>query len=227
MTRNLHRNKTAISTMLIAGIVIAVIVVAGVAGYYFATQNNPSPSASPSPTSTPTSTPQASTTAPSTSTNPTTAPSSQATPTPTAAPSQTASTSIPANVAGASSLQYSVSLTTNGALEGAYTYYGKNAGTQNFMMRIDFTDSDGSESIFIVNGQLQKAWSYSDGEWTDLSAAYTTQYNIWNGLWQGYVNSLSAWSGLGDYSYSAEGSTVRIYDITVNPTLADSLFVHS
>jgi hypothetical protein len=118
-------------------------------------------------------------------------------------------------------------VTTNGTSEGSYTYYGKNAGTQNFMMRIDFTDSSGSESIYIVNGQLQKSWSYSDGEWTDLSAAYTLQYSIWNPLWQGYVNSLAAWTGLGDYTYSAGGTSVRIYGISVNPTLADSLFVHS
>jgi hypothetical protein len=95
------------------------------------------------------------------------------------------------------------------------------------MMRIDFFDPSGNETIYIVNGQQQKSWSYSDGEWTDLSAVYTMQFNSWNTLWQGYVNSLAAWTGLGDYTYSAGGSTVRIYNISVNPTLADSLFVHS
>jgi hypothetical protein len=215
--RNLHRNKTAISTMLIAGIVIAVIVVAGVAGYYLSTQNSPSPSASPSPTSSSSSTPQASTAAPSASSNPTASP--------TAAPSQTPSTSIAANVTGASSLQYSVSVTTNGASEGSYTYSGKNAGTQNFMMRIDFFDPSGNETIYIINNQLQKSWAYSDGNWTDLSAVYSLQYNTWNTLWHGYVTSLATWSGLGDYTYSANGTSVRIYDIHVNPTLPDSQFV--
>ena len=95
------------------------------------------------------------------------------------------------------------------------------------MMRIDFFDASGSETIYIVNGQLQKSWAYSDGTWTDLSAAYALQYSTWNTLWQGYLNSLAAWNGLGDYTYSANGDSVRIYNISVNPTLADSLFVNT
>ena len=95
------------------------------------------------------------------------------------------------------------------------------------MMRIDSTDSSGDQSTFIINGAQQKAWSYSNGEWTDLSDVYSLQYSTWNTLWQGYVNSLAAWNGLGDYSYSSGGDSVRIYNISVNPTLADSLFVHN
>ena len=90
------------------------------------------------------------------------------------------------------------------------------------MMRIDFTDSSGNETIYIVNGQLQKSWEYSDGTWTDLSAVYSLQFSTWNTLWHGYVTSLAAWSGSGDYTYvAASGHSVRIYNISVNPTLAD------
>jgi hypothetical protein len=91
------------------------------------------------------------------------------------------------------------------------------------MLRIDFTDASGDLSIYIVNGVQQKAWVYSGGEWTDVSSAYSTQYNTWNSLYLGYVNSLAAWTG-GDWTYTSEGTTVRIYNINVNPILPDALF---
>jgi hypothetical protein len=224
MTTNLVSNKTAISTAVIA--LVAIVVVAAVAGgIYFATTQN-KPSASESPTVSQSPTPVATTsTAPTETANPSASAST------TAAPSSTPTTSTSAsaapNVAGASSLQYSVSLTEAGVLQGTYTYYGKNAGTASFMMRIDSTDSSNAQSTIIINGAEQKAWTYSDGTWTDISAAYTTYYNIWNPLWQGYVTSLAAWNGIGDYSYTQGNATVRIYDISVNPVLADSLFQHS
>ena len=155
---------------------------------------------------------------------------SNTTPTPTPG---TSSTPVPsssvtgADIAGASSLQYSVAVTSGGVSQGSYTYYGKNAGTADFMMRIDYTDSSGTQGAFIINSAQQKAWSYSDGTWTDVSAAYTMQYDTWNTLWQGYVNYLGAWTGLGDYTYSAGGDSVTISGISVNPSLPDSLFTPS
>ena len=152
--------------------------------------------------------------------------------TPTSTPG-TSSTPVPSNsvtgadIAGASSLQYSVAVTSGGVSQGSYTYYGKNAGTADFMMRIDYTDSSGTQGAFIINSAQQKAWSYSDGTWTDVSAAYTMQYDTWNTLWQGYVNYLGAWTGLGDYTYSAGGDSVTISGISVNPSLPDSLFAPS
>jgi hypothetical protein len=151
------------------------------------------------------------------------------TPTPTPIPGTT-STPTPsssvtgANIAGATSLQYTVAVTSGGVSQGSYTYYGKNANTANFMMRIDYTDGSGAQGAFIINSAQQKAWSLSDGTWTDVSAAYTTQYNTWNTLWQGYVSSLSAWSGLGDYTYSSGGDSVTVSGVSVNPSLPDSLF---
>lgn len=222
MERKLHENKRGLSTILIAGIIIAIIVIVGAGAYVFSTQNS-NPLASPSPTTPPQGT-SPPTEAP-TATASNTAPTATAASTPSATP--TASATAKPNVAGASSLQYSISATENGVSQGSYTYSGKNIGTNNFMLRIEFTDTDGSQTIYIVNGQLQKSWSYSDGEWNDLSAAYQMQYTTWNQAWQGYVTSLQAWSGLGDYSYTQGGTTVRIYNINVNPSLADSLFTHS
>jgi hypothetical protein len=221
MNRNLLKNKTALATVIIA--LVAIVVVVGIAGgaYYIMTQNNspsPSPSESPTPSASPTGTIN-----PSASTSPTVVPS----PTETVQSSPSTSPSNAPNVAGASSLQYSVSLTEAGVFQGSYTFSGKNAGTTNFMMRIDYTPSSGNQTGYIINGAEQKAWAYLDGQWEDLSTVYTMQYNTWSPMWQGYVNSLSAWTGSGDYSYTQGNSTVRIYDISVNPVLADSLFQHA
>jgi hypothetical protein len=225
MSRNLLKNNAAISTIIIALIVI--VIAAAVAGgaYYAMTQNNQN---SPSESPTPSASPQATTTAketPNESSPQTAAPSStQAT---TTTPVTTPTTKL--TIAGATSLQYSVTLTETlvGQRTYSYTYQGKNLGTTNFMMKIEATDDQGNQSTFIVNGAEQKAWSYHDGEWTNLSATYVTQYGIWHPLWQGYITALNAWNGSGDYTYTESFSTVRIYDITVNPTLSDSLFQHN
>ena len=214
MSKNFKNNKIAISKMIIAAVLVVIIVVAALGAYALSTQTAP-PTGSPSPT-----------VSPSSSVSPTQTASASPGSTSTSTPAATASSSVPPNVAGASSLKYSVSVTENGVLEGAYTFWGKNTGTSNFMMRIEFTDIDGN-SIYIFNGAQQKAWTFSDGKWTDISDLYSMQYGLWNNLWQGYVTNLSAWAGTGDYSYSAEGTTVRIYDISVNPALDDSLFVHT
>ena len=105
-----------------------------------------------------------------------------------------------------------------------YTYYGKNTGTANFMMRMELTDDVGDLSIFVLNGVEKKAWSYSDGEWIDLSVGYDSQFDVYNSLWQGYADSLAGWNGIGDWDYSVGNSGVRISGVVVNPVLSDSLF---
>jgi hypothetical protein len=188
-------NKKALSKMIVIAIVV-VVVIAVVASAAAILLSNQNPGNSTTPTPTPT---------------------------PSATPAPSGSTG--SDIATASSLQYSVSLTENGVVTGTYTFQGKNAGTDSFMMRIQATDSDG-ESIYIFNAAQQKAWVYSGGEWVDISSYYDSQYSTWNSLWTGYTTSLSAWTA-GDYSYTEGSSTVRIYDISVNPTLADSLFEHN
>jgi hypothetical protein len=130
------------------------------------------------------------------------------------------------DVAGASSLKYSVTLTEGGTQTASYTFYGKNAGTANFAMRIEYNTADG-EGIFIFNKGTNKAWTYSGGQWVDISDYFQSQFDTWDNLWSGYVTSLGQWSGTGDYTYTSGDATVRIYEIQVNPTLDDALFTHS
>ncbi len=195
-------NKKALSqTILIVAIVVVVVAVAGGAAAIYLTQNQAAePNTSPTPT------PQASTT-----------PSDSTTPTP--------SSGTSADIATANSVKFSVSLTENGTTR-TYTYQGKNAGSNSFMMRIDYTEGSDS-TIFIFNEVQHKAWTYAGGAWVDISSYFDSQFTTWDNLWNSYITSLTAWTGSGDYSYTQGGQTIRIFDIQVNPTLADSLFEHS
>jgi FlaG/FlaF family flagellin (archaellin) len=126
------------------------------------------------------------------------------------------------DIEGATSLQFSVDV-TSGSTSYTNTYMAKNIGTSNMMIRIEMTD--GYNATDIVNAAQQKVWEYANGEWTDLSDAFADQWGSWSSTWSGYKNSLMNWTGTGEWTYTnPDGSSVRIYDISVNPTLADSLF---
>jgi hypothetical protein len=163
-----------------------------------------------------------------TSTNPSTTP----TPTPSsgATPKPTATSSTSANVAGASSLQFTETVTnSSGAVQGTYTYSGKNIGTSSMMMRIEISDVPSSDNVvYIVNGALQQAWLETGGQWTDMSSAFASNWSSWKSTFEGIQNNLTSWAGTGDYTYTdPQGDSVRIYNISVNPSLADSLFQNS
>jgi hypothetical protein len=127
------------------------------------------------------------------------------------------------NVGDASSLQFRVSIVREG--ESYETMYSvKNIGTSDLMIRVDLSTTEG-DIVYIVNGAQQKAWEYVGDEWHDLSDAFSAQWDMWDPTVQGYTDNLSSWTGVGDWTYTdTDGTPVRIYDITVNPSLADSLF---
>jgi hypothetical protein len=205
MTRNFQNNKTGLSRIILTAIVIVIILIAAGGAYYFSSSSSP---ASPSPT-------------PYGSPSPTIEDKS---------PSPSSSVSI----SGAKTLQFSVSLTEGGANQGSYTYYTKNSDeisnsykwgrTANFQMRIEYTDSSGAKTITVVDAPQQKAWVYSSGQWQDISTGFSSQFDALNTQFLGFFNQLKGWSGSGDLSYSANGATVRIHDILVNPSLSGNLF---
>jgi len=135
-----------------------------------------------------------------------------ATPTPTASPS----------VSSASSLQFSVDI-ESGDAAGTYTYKAKNIGESTMKIRIDMSIS-GMDFVYIVNGEEQKSWTYMSGTWTE-NTDFTADWDSWGVALTGYKEDLANWTGSGDYTYSdSEGNSIKIYAITVNPTLEDSLF---
>ena len=121
-------------------------------------------------------------------------------------------------VADATSLQFSVEDSS-----GNYTYAAKNIGT-NITLRLEILGAD--NFVYILNGTEQKAWSNVTGTWAE-EQDFNANWDMWIPVWQGYVDNLENWTGTGDYTYTADGTSVKISDISVNPTLADSLFATS
>jgi hypothetical protein len=205
MSRNLQNNKIGLSRAVFAIVVIIVLVVT-ITGAYFFSRGSPSKTPTPSALPTGTSSPY------------------YGSPSPSGA----------ATIIGAKSVQFSLSLTKGGTNNGSYTYYSKNVDeisnsynwgrSANFMMRIEYTDTAGVKTITVIDASQQKAWAYSNGQWQDISAGFASQFSALNAQWLGYWNSLKGWTGTGDWTYAANGATVRIYDITVNPSLSGSLF---
>ena len=131
------------------------------------------------------------------------------------------------SVAGATSLQFNADITINATTTYKYTYYAKNIGTSNAMLRVEFTD--GISMITIVNEAQQQAWVCENGAWTNATGSFS---NYWSAINSGFASTkseLSNWSGAGSYTYTdpTTGYSVRYYNIAVNPSLPDSLFEHS
>ncbi|MGD0645882.1 MAG: hypothetical protein ABSA75_13330 [Candidatus Bathyarchaeia archaeon] len=189
-------------TLVIVAIIVIAVILVGI-GIYAATRGG-------------------GTTTSTTTATPTTSPSASGTATP-------APTSTTTGVGGASSMQFTETLTnSSGASLGTYTYYAKDIGTSNLMIRIELTNIPGSsDMVYIVNGALQQAWLETGGQWTDMSSAFASNWSSWNSTFVGIKDNLTGWAGTGEYTYSdPQGDSVRISNIAVNPTLADSLFTH-
>jgi len=126
-------------------------------------------------------------------------------------------------VENATSLQFSVDLTLEETSLGSYVYSAKNIGTTDLMVRVEIPDPSG-DLIYIVNGVDQTAWAYAAEEWLDLSETFTNEWDMWSGTMDGYKDSLATWEE-GDWTFTdTDGTGVRVYDISIDPTLADALF---
>ena len=126
--------------------------------------------------------------------------------------------------ANATSLQYDALVTSQGTTI-TYKFAGKDLGTSNLTFRIDLLGGEAGNYIYILNGAQKEAWANADGTWTDVSSDFTNQWAAWEPQWTANVNALVSWSGTGEYTYTAaNGDSIVISNISLNPTLADSLF---
>ena len=126
-------------------------------------------------------------------------------------------------VENATSLQFSVDLTFDGESMGTYEYSAKNIGTSDLMVRVEIPDASG-DLIYIINGANQSAWASVADEWTDLSDTFSTEWDSWTGTMEGYTDELTTWVE-GDWTFTdTDGTGVKVYNISINPALADSLF---
>jgi type II secretory pathway pseudopilin PulG len=133
-------------------------------------------------------------------------------------------------VANATSLQYNAEATYQGAAPVLFNCAAKNVGATDMVLRIDVLGGESGNYTYIMYHGDQTAWVAVNGTWTNVSSDFTNQWNTWVGTgkrWTTDVDHLATdWSGTGDYTYigSTTGATIRIYNVAINPTLADSLF---
>jgi hypothetical protein len=116
-------------------------------------------------------------------------------------------------------------LSENHDLLGTMTIKAKNIGSENMKVRNDMNFA-GIEAISIINGEQRKSWLYENGQWRDRSSNFSEDWRTWTTQIEVYKNFFSGWTG-GEFTTVVGSTTVRIYDIELNPALNDSLFVHS
>ncbi len=141
-------------------------------------------------------------------------------PTPTPTPTPTSP------VEGATSMRFDVNATVDGALE-IDRFTVKNLGTSDLLIRVDETDKDGLDFLYLIHQSGEKAWAYCMGEGGDVSSDFATYWNnelIGNTAVEGYMSALANWSGTGNYEYTSGGDSFIIYNIVVDPTVEDSVF---
>ena len=139
------------------------------------------------------------------------------TPTPTPVPT----------VVGATTLQFSVNETTNGALV-TFNFAAKDVNTTNEVLRLDIPGGSLGNYSYIINLATSTSFFSADNgaTWTASDFATDSSFVV---LFADYQTNLVNWNGNdATYSYTAtSGASIVIYDISVNPTLADSLFATS
>jgi len=134
------------------------------------------------------------------------------------------------NVKGATSLQYNADVSYQGATPVVFTWNAKNVDATNMVLRIDLMGGESGNYTYIMDNGAQTAWASSNGTWTNVSGDFTNQWNTWVGTGKQWTLNLNAletnWSGKGECTYTTPSgnSVVKIYNIVINPTLADSLF---
>ena len=199
-------SESSRKTLIVIAVVVIIFIAVAV-GAYLLLQGG----SSPGPTGTPTPSPGTPTPSPGTTVSP-----GAVTPSPSPADS----------IGTADSIQFSATHTSEETPPETlyeYTWSAKNIGTPTMMIRIEGTFSD-QNIIYIVNGAQQKAWMHTSGMWLDLSHEFHNEFDTWDEAWQEYEANLQDWAGTGDCTYTTPVGTTRIYDITVNPELPDSLF---
>jgi hypothetical protein len=127
-------------------------------------------------------------------------------------------------VANATSLQIETNVTEQGVTV-THKWAGKNLNSTQLMLRLDLLGGEAGNYSYIFITSNQATWSAENGVWTDVSSTFNDLWSIWDTHWNNLVNALANWSGAGDYNYTASnGASVRVYYISVNPSLEDSLF---
>jgi hypothetical protein len=130
----------------------------------------------------------------------------------------------PGPIEDANSLQFEVEITNQETIT-RYKLTGKNLRAEDMKIQIEFLDVDSDNIYYILNPGEQEVWTKTDNTWKDLSDDFGAQWDLWGNTWINYVNNLQNWTGTGEYTYDRPNSDfIRIYNISVDPDISDSLF---
>jgi hypothetical protein len=123
----------------------------------------------------------------------------------------------------ATNVQFTVQ-STSGDVMTEITFAGKNLNSTDPTLRVDLTSGDSVLSYLIFGNQT--AWNNETGTWKPSD--YATDWNNWNtNQFAVYRSHNASWkSGDADiYYFNDSGTEIKIFDISINPTLNDSLFI--
>jgi hypothetical protein len=127
-------------------------------------------------------------------------------------------TPTPDTVVDASTVQFSVNETTNGATV-TYLFACKNFNSSTELIRVDIPSDAGNYS-YILNAGEQKSWSNVAGTWAQDSTFDPSSFAM---AFTNYANKLADQGNINDLTYT-DGSTYTIYCVAVNQSILDSTF---
>jgi hypothetical protein len=134
----------------------------------------------------------------------------------------TTPTPAPATVVGANTLQFSVNDSAAGVI---YQYASKNFNSSTEVIRVDMNlGAAGNYSYIIDTGAQNSFVSMDNGATWTASTDFAGDCENYAAPLHTYVDAIAASGNTADLAYS---STISIYCIAVNPTIADSFFATS
>ena len=129
-------------------------------------------------------------------------------------------------VESATSLEFKVGYTDGLGQSVDMNFWAKNIGSPDVKIRMDATMGSAVVDVIVDVGTGATWTRGTGGTWGEPDPPLDNEILIgsYSDLLEEYQERLSDWVE-GDHYFTAEGVTMRIYDIEVNPELSDSLFL--
>jgi len=133
----------------------------------------------------------------------------------------------PDTVVGATTVQFSVNETTiaTGDLVG-YSFACKDYDTGTEVVRVDICIADQTYS-YILDAGLQESWVSLDNGATWMAGVFADDWVAYGSLFNDFVGRLADQGNTMDLSYTTDTTSITIYCVAVNETIADSMFATS
>jgi hypothetical protein len=126
------------------------------------------------------------------------------------------------NVAGATNLTFTASVTSQGVTTD-YKWFGENIHSNAPILRLDF-----ATYAYILDAGQQKSWMSTDSGATWTAGVFATDWTSWSPQWTDYLNNLANWTGSGNVSFTnTNGEAIVLSNIAVDQAIPSSTFAVS